>query len=145
MLTTMVDLSDHESGDDENHDPKADFTAFIPDATNLMDSEGTLEGVDGSDEALARTVGPISDRFAGLETATSIPAYVVIDAITNHTANLEDVHQSATLIQRGPDWNFYEFAGTKFRVRTFQTREERQFEATMERTAENGDFDEVAE
>lgn len=47
MLTTVVDLSDHESGDDGNHDPWADFTAFIPDATNLMDSEGTLEGVDG--------------------------------------------------------------------------------------------------
>ena len=145
MLTTDPDPSDHESSDEENHDPWADFTAFIPDATNLMDSEDTLEGVDGSDEALARMVGPMSDRFAGPETSASIPAYVVIDGITYHTANLEDGHESATLIQHRPDWNFYEFAGRRFRFRTFQTREERQFEATMERIAENGDFDEVAE
>jgi len=72
------------------------------------------------------------DPCAGPETSASIPA------------NLEDAHESATLIQRGPDWNFYEFAGTRFRVHKFQAREERQLEATMERMAENGDF-EVAE
>ena len=142
MLNTMTDLSDHESSDDENHDPWADFTAFIPDTTNLMDEEDTLEGVDGSDEALARTVGPLSDRFGGPETSASIPAYVVIDGIIYYTANIEDAHESATLTHRGPDWNYYEFAGTRFQVRTFETREEREFEATIERMVENGDFNE---
>ena len=107
-----------------------------------MDEEDTLEGVDGSGEALARTVGPLSDRFGGPETSASIPAYVVIDGIIYYTANIEDVHESATLTHRGPDWNYCEFAGTRFRVRTFETREEREFEATIERMVENGDFNE---
>ena len=43
MLTTMSDLSDHERSDDENQDPWAVFTAFVPDVTNLMSGEETLD------------------------------------------------------------------------------------------------------
>ncbi len=37
------------------------------------------EGVEDPDEYIARTVGPMSDRFGGPETSASIPAYVVMD------------------------------------------------------------------
>ena len=72
MLTSMNDLSDHESSDDENHDPWAVFTAFVPDLINLMSGEETLEGVEDPDEYIGRTVGPMSDRFGGPETSASI-------------------------------------------------------------------------
>ncbi len=43
QLLTMSDLSDHERSDDENQDPWAVFTAFVPDVTNLMSGEETLD------------------------------------------------------------------------------------------------------
>ena len=141
MLTTMDDLSDHDSSDDENFDPWSEFTAFIPDTSNLMSAEETLLGVDGSDEYHARTIGDMGLDGRGPETSASIPAYVVIDGFTYYTANLEDVHESATMVMRDGDWNYYEFQGTRFRVRTWETRQELEFRVTTERLVESGDID----
>ena len=143
MLTTMSDLSDHESSDDENHDPWTEFTAFIPDVTNLMNGEESFEGVEDPDEYTARAIGPMT-WFGGPETSASIPAYVVMDGFTYYTANLEDVHESATLIHPDPDWNYYEFAG-RFRVSTWETHQESQMRGVYERMEDKGDLDEVAE
>ncbi len=50
------------------------------------------------------------------------------------------MHESATLIHRDPGWNYYEFAGTRFRVRTWETYQERSMRATFERMADDGDL-----
>ena len=125
-----------------NHDPWAEFAAFIHDVTNFMNGEETLEGVEDPDEYAARTVGPMT-WFGGPETSASIPATVVMDGFTYYTAGLEDVHESAALSHRDPDWNYCEFAATRFHVRTWETHQERSMRAVDDRMEDSGDFEEL--